>query len=250
MLDSLRSYPIPLWLAASFLVSVASSALSWRAQAWTSGPGALWGRWLPRLAAQPVLVGAGRFAYNIGLPYVALLAGALEARQAGLTGVDWGQTNLVAVAAVALFAYLWLDSRWRRSFNLPAVAPPADGTAVLLWNAAFQQAHWGFYRAGAIVLLDPYRGVFAGLGLVLLEWFLNPRWRAAWSDDARSARLAFDLALALTSAVLFAITSNFWLGASVHALCVVLLARRAAGAGEDFVQPGESAVDKHDLQRA
>lgn len=173
----------------------------------------------------PLLTGAGSFAFNIGLPYAALLLGSLDPHLAGLSGLDWLHSlGVGAVFASATAALLWLD-RVYLHLTVPSLSPaettheaPALAT---LWLVAFQQAHWAFYRSAAIILLGAYNGAFAGLALVIIEWVLNPAWRAGWMKQQRV--FAFDLALALTSTILFLMTGNLWVCALVHIVVALLL---------------------------
>jgi hypothetical protein len=86
-----------------------------------------------------------------------------------------------------------------------------------------QQAHWAFYRSGATVLFGAYNGPFIGLGLVVVEWLCSPAWRAAWTTPQHADEHAFDLALALTTTILFLLTGNLWVCAAVHAAVALTL---------------------------
>ena len=104
--------------------------------------------------------------------------------------------------------------------SAPVTRPSALST---LWLVAFQQAHWALYRSIAIVLFGAYNGALAGLGLVIIEWLLSPFWRAGWTEPRTAQASAFDLALALTTTILFLLTGNLWVCAAVHALIALTL---------------------------
>ena len=67
-----------------------------------------------------------------------------------------------------------------------------------------------------------YKGVFLGLGLVYLEWALNPAWRRGWRALPRAAEQWLQAALALVSALVFLLTRNLWLCLGVHAVLALL----------------------------
>ncbi len=245
MIDSLRSLSIGWWLLASLALSILAANLSWRLQSWSDGRGRRIGALALRVSSTAPLVGAGRFAFNIGVPYAALLLGSLDARLAGLTGLDWLHSlGVGTVFAIATAALLWLD-RVHLHVTAPSpssaeTVPPPTRSSVLatLWLVAFQQAHWAFYRSGATVLLGAYNGVFAGLTLVIIEWILNPAWRAGWMKQQQS--FAFDLALALTTTILFLLTGNLWVCALVHGVIALLLGSERQNA---YTSPSEQAQE-------
>jgi hypothetical protein len=84
-------------------------------------------------------------------------------------------------------------------------------------DALYLQVHWAFYRGAlAVELGDVYTGVFLGLGLIYLEWALNPFWQQGWRDKNLAAGQWLRAALALVAAILFLFTRNLWVCLGVH----------------------------------
>ena len=95
-----------------------------------------------------------------------------------------------------------------------------------LIEVLYLEVHWAFYRGASIVLLEEiYRGVFIGLGLVYLEWALNPFWRRGWRSDGVAADQWLRAALALVAALVFLSTRNLWLCFGVHLLLEPVIRR-------------------------
>jgi hypothetical protein len=67
-----------------------------------------------------------------------------------------------------------------------------------------------------VVLGDPYAGTFVGLGLIYLEWSLNPFWRQGWHDQSMAAVRWMRTAIALASAVAFVLNRNLWVCLLIH----------------------------------
>jgi hypothetical protein len=61
-----------------------------------------------------------------------------------------------------------------------------------------------------------YAAVFGGLGLVYLEWGLNPFWRQDWRLESQAAMRWVRAALAPVIAVLYLFTRNLWVCLAVH----------------------------------
>jgi hypothetical protein len=77
------------------------------------------------------------------------------------------------------------------------------------------EVHWAFYRAGPLALLGDYWGVFAGLGIILLEWATDPRVRHSLGTEEQGDTL-WDGSLALVTSIVFLFTRNLWLCLAVH----------------------------------
>lgn len=222
MFDTLRALPLSWWLIASVILYVLAANLPWRMApaAESAAGGAL--HVFRRRAGAPVAA-AGSFLYNVGVPYAALVLGLIDERAAGLSGLDWSR-SLAVGAAVALAMALLLAAN-ERVTRTPLQQPreTAGGwRAASLWHALFIQAHLGFYRAVCAPALGAYAGVWVSLGLVVGEWLLSPAWRAGWRRTDGQRVLSFDLALALTTSVLFLYTGNLWVGAAVHVALALL----------------------------
>jgi hypothetical protein len=67
-----------------------------------------------------------------------------------------------------------------------------------------------------VILDDVYAGVFLGLGLVYLEWGLNPAWRQGWHHESQAATRWLHGALALVVAMVYLLTYNLWVCLGVH----------------------------------
>ncbi|MGQ9500902.1 MAG: hypothetical protein ACUVSF_00590 [Anaerolineae bacterium] len=203
-----------------------------------------------------------RFSYYIGLPYIALLLGALPARYLGLIGLEQLQSAAERSAAngvmeqlriaVALLLRAWLPhlGQWAGLVILMAGLltvtwtlyryarcsaerePPPSGMlngagsvtafAMVVYNAV----HWSFYRAGIWWLSDDlYLGVVGGVALVLVEWILCV-WSAEWPSQLLSfERHLVDASLLITTAAIFYYVPNLWLLILAHWLLARLCRR-------------------------
>jgi hypothetical protein len=83
----------------------------------------------------------------------------------------------------------------------------------------YLEVHWAFYRGAlAVILDDGYAGAFLGLGLVYLEWSLDPFWRRGWGLGSQAAQRWLRAALVLIIALLFLLTRNLWVCLVAHSL--------------------------------
>jgi hypothetical protein len=217
--------PLLFWVLGSALIYVVGSYLRW------------FFRSIPVVRSLPGrgLVEAGRFLFFLGIPYLALggwprqpYQGLLSLEDLGLVGlsVRWPVTRWLEAAgtglAVGLAALLILSVAWLRARHGPEDTrlhfPHRPGWWVVI-NVLYLEAHWAFYRAGLGSLLDDvYAGVFLGLGLIYLEWGLNPFWRRGWRRPARAAERWLRAALALVIALVFLLTRNLWVCVGIHGL--------------------------------
>ena len=83
-------------------------------------------------------------------------------------------------------------------------------------DVLYLEMHWAFYRGATIHLLGDYYGVFAGLLLVLAEWWLNPAIREQVSPARRSGDTITTMAIAFSISVIYYVTANLWLCMVVH----------------------------------
>ena len=98
-----------------------------------------------------------RLAYLIGIPYVALLVGALSPRRMGLSGLDWVRTLGLGIP-LAIVAWLVILIGWHRGLGAWDRVPspvshrrlPAGWPSAIV-EAAAQQWHWAFYRSACQV---------------------------------------------------------------------------------------------------
>jgi hypothetical protein len=166
----------------------------------------LWPRLRERLGDWAELVERfAPWAHGFGPAYLALLSGAIRAREAGLLG----HAPLAWVGG-ALACAVWL---WLATFRRPgAVDWPEPNRGVL------DEPRWTLYRAaGSQWVGDPQIGGLVGLALALSEWGLGGRaqGRVEWQTLARLA----------SSSLVFALTRNFWLTALAQAGLLILLRR-------------------------
>jgi len=174
-----------------------------------------------------------RWAYMVAPPYALLLMGIISPTSMGLSEIDWvqsmGMGGALASGALALLSLGWWS--YRRSLPLEPERPRlAPRTLLLCWLVALietfaLQVHWGFYRSAVAdqVGLGNAQWVFwAGIGLVALEWVLNPLLRRSLRHPPHSEPAVRRAVLAIVTTALFILTHNFWLGWALHALFEVL----------------------------
>ncbi len=215
-----------------------------------------------------------RFGYYIGLPYTALLLGALPARYLGLVGLEqlYNMPERMATAGVldwlrvagGLLLRTWLPDLgiwagltvlmagllviiWRlyrhalRSVKNAHPASDASGSlhdVAALGTVVYAAVHWSFYRGGIWWLSDDlYLGVVGGAGLVCVEWGLCA-WLAGrpWQHLA-SPRTLVDASLLFTTAAIFYYAPSLWLLIPAHWL-LARLCRRCASAFPDLAHVG------------
>ncbi len=165
----------------------------------------------------------GRFLYFVGLPYVALLGGLMPATQIGLVGLDWWRDVTLALPLGLgaflglLFLRLWLRRQEETAPGGSAPGEPQPPWWVMLRESVYQEAHWAFYRSAPLLAVDGRaKGIALGLGIVALEAWLNPAWRAAWRHPGRAATALRAAGLAVMMAVVFGVTGNWWLTVGLH----------------------------------
>jgi hypothetical protein len=229
--SQMASSPLPLWVLASVLAYLAGTSLEWhlrRRDSW-------------RLPYDQWLVEVARFLFYLGVPYLALggwprqpYQGLLTPGDVGLVGPGsaWPASRWLEAAGtglgLGLVALLVLLVAWNQA-NRPAESTlnyPSRPWWLLLVDGLYLEAHWAFYRGALIITLgDLYAGVFAGLGLVFVEWATNPFWREGWRQPSEAASVWLRAALVLLSALLFLLTRNLWVCLGVHWLLTLALWR-------------------------
>jgi len=178
-----------------------------------------------------------------GIPLGFLMRGVLLPRAVGLGGLttsEWfaGSGMGIALGLGAFFLIAsgwWYFTRSLRAFPWGQAASPDPGAGVgepvviasslptrawwvVLWEAIYAEAHWAFYRAGPIVLLDDYyyAGVFLGFLILNLEWWTNPAWRHGWDRVGQKPEVVLRWSLAFVMAIIFLFTRNLWLAIPLH----------------------------------
>jgi hypothetical protein len=207
-----------------------------------------WVRFLSQGWAASVL----RFGYYIGLPYVALLLGAVPARYLGLVGPSQRQDSpsglesgffvqlrdylslvilnwlpdvgtLVALGAVTLLflSITWLGYAYFRGNVLSGsgIGPSLlrDGYSFGGLRVIYQAVHWSFYR-GAVWLLtdDLYLGVIGGIVLVGGEWMMDSRWMQKIRHPHAGEALLIDASVLVATSLIFFFVPNLWLLIPAH----------------------------------
>jgi len=202
------------------------------------------------------LLQAGRLFFLLIVPYLALggwprppFSGLFTLPDLGMVGWEprwpaarWiqamGDALGMALVSLAILLLAWVNANRRPG---PSAAgydlhiPQVPWWCVLLDILALE-VHWAFYRTAFVLVLDgPYAGVFAGLGLVYLEWILSALWWRNWQSVSRPASIAvlqwLRIALALLSALVFLVTRNLWACFMAHGLVDVTLRRVCRRAG-------------------
>lgn len=196
------------------------------------------------------LLEAGLFPFFLVVPYLALggwprppFSGLLTLEDLGLVGWDprwpaarWleamGDALGLALLSLAILLLAWVNAnRWpdQGQARYGLQIPPQPWWAVVL-DILAHEVHWAFYRSALVLILDdPYAGVFAGLGLVYLQWILSALWWRHWQSASRAASAAtvqwLRIALALVSALVFLVTRNLWACLLAHGLVELTLRR-------------------------
>ena len=199
---------------------------------------------------------AGRFAYYIGLPYIALRQGIIPASTMGLG--EWTATSdaVLATISLALAAFVILSAtQWSYSRSLHEQAEPfRTKSQSTHWTMAtldvlYLEVHWAFYRTGPIVWLggDYYTGSFLGFLLVSLEELLNPRTRNALKRPQTSMAVLVRWSTALCMTTAFYFSRSLWLVTGLHwlvemgRLCLQRALSHEVSSQDDVRSPDEPA---------
>ncbi|MGD2206343.1 MAG: hypothetical protein PVH17_06155, partial [Anaerolineae bacterium] len=123
----------------------------------------------------------------------------------------------LGLGALLILTLAWANAN--RKSDAHRVRFPSQPWWMLPVDVLYLEVHWAFYRGALAVLLDDvYAGVFLGLGLVYIEWGLNPFWRRGWRLPSLAAGQWLHAALALLVALMFLLTRNLWGCLAVHLL--------------------------------
>jgi len=213
--------PLLFWVGGSLLAYVLVVNLLW------------WGRHAWHSPYRQSLAEVGRFFFYLGIPYLALggwpqrpYRGLLSLQDIGLVGLggQWPVTRWLDAVGIGLgwglAALLILATAWangNRRINGLQLSFSSHPWWWILIDVLYLQAHWAFYRGALTVALnDAFVGSFLGLGLIYLEWGLNPFWRQDWRLEAHAAAPWLRAAVALVMAVLFFQIRNLWICLAVH----------------------------------
>lgn len=204
-------------------------------------------RWLQRRPCR--LAGAYLFGavWGVGIPYLALISGAITSRDVGLSDLDWitsiGRGSVLLVGAFLLTGFIWWQyAHSIRAFELPlntslplTICPDTRvkpfslrfrldalarswGWSILLWQAFTQEAQWAFYRGAILPWLDapygPYLALLLIWGLLCVKYLIS---RRLYQIDDRLDHL-WDAMLAVVSTSTYISTRNFWVCLATHFL--------------------------------
>lgn len=223
-----------LWVAFSFSFGLAVIAYVYRAGGWRREA-------LEVSELGGVVIEVAPFLHKVGLPFLALIAGALsldliglgtdwfsDDHVAGFTPLNWMRGIALSFAAVAfVLAVMWLSMRTAAQTAAEQYASHADqpGFLLTLRDAAYDGVHWAFYRSPFVLLFDDvYWGVIAGLVLIALEWLARSRLQGSARLGDRPHLLVM-VCCALTSGLLYLTTRNLWLMIAADATLRWLSAR-------------------------
>jgi len=146
-----------------------------------------------------------------------------------LSEIDWvqsmGMGGALAAGALALLSLGWWS--YRRSLPVELERPQLVPRSLLLrWLVALietfaLQVHWGFYRtvvADQVERSTAQWAGWAGMGLIALEWVLNPLIRRSLRRPPHSEPVIRRAVLAIVTTALFILTRNLWLCWALHVL--------------------------------
>ncbi|HDQ71777.1 MAG TPA: hypothetical protein ENN19_06735 [Chloroflexi bacterium] len=241
-----------LYLAGSLLLAVIGSNVAWLFR--KPRLGAL-GEMVARFAVTPFaayLFQLLRLFYYLGVPFAALFWGqdAVVARILGLQPLIiplsgerhlWNSVSanwlgwvrdagwLAAMGVVGLAGLALVGYSYRRALAATGLKEEAinvigldRSASELLFEAAYHEVHWAFYRNAPVLWLQRYVsegmywGVWLGLVLVAFEAALNPFWRQGIADRSKAPMLLMRGGWALVSAVFFLVTQNLCLAIVLH----------------------------------
>lgn len=170
----------------------------------------IWPRLRSRLQHwEPYLRSFAPWLHGVGPAYLALITGAIRARDFGLAAQE-----PLAWAADLMAGGIWIAATAR--YLQPAGKWPKPARGVL------DEPRWALYRAvGALWVGSRPLGTLIGLVLALAESGLEAipgpgGWSPAWEALARAA----------SSALIFAITGSFWLTLVTQGITLYLLRGR------------------------
>lgn len=218
---AITTSPLVFWIGGSVLIYVVGANAFW-----------LLGN-QSRRAPVRWLIQVGRFTFYLVIPYLALggwprqpYQGLLSLEDMGIVGLGgrWSVIRWLEAAAVGLgwgaLALVLLGLAWvgaNRHDGRISLVFSASRWWVVLVGVLYLEVHWAFYRGALSVMLDDaYAGAFLGLGLLYLEWSLDPLWRQGWRLGSRAAQRWLHAALVFVIALLFLFTRNLWVCLTVH----------------------------------
>jgi len=238
----------PLWVLATIAAHALATNAWWWLRVTPSGTGRP-ARFVRR-ATGPGPRSAIRAAYLLGPPAAALWLRVVSPEWLGLAAPSGAGAGVTAATMGMAGALTALGANWwyRRADGRQLPRPRAPELADIGWialYAALLEAHWAFFRAGALATgLDPISaGLGAGLGLLCIESWSSPFARARLSEPASAATLVPTATAAVVSAYTFATTGSSLLAWGIHAAMMVGLATVLPGAGRP-----DAAADREPVE--
>ncbi len=170
----------------------------------------------------PELEALAPWVHGVGIPYLAVILGSVSGRQVGLQGnsLERWFTSILA-CGISLSAAYFL----RRRITSP-LDPERTFQAALL-----DEVRWAFYRGVAALWLPFPFSALPGLGLAWVEQSLTHVIAEGWRPP--TPQYWKTVLRAALSALIFALTRNFWITTATQMLLTVHLA----------AQPGQGRTD-------
>ncbi len=209
--------------ALSIVLYTLGSNLAWgfAARPPRLGRGSRWLQWFRSSWLSRALGEIMRWLYYLGVPYATLMLGYNTVHALGVWDLAWMEMlpTALVLAAGAIIVFIWIWRPYAHVQHPHALDESRWNQARHVMELLYQQAHWAFYRSGPILWLgDLYWGSFIGLGLTFLEGWSNPNVRASAREITRADAPLWTGSLAVTSAIVFIFTQNWWYCLAIHLL--------------------------------
>ncbi len=187
-----------------------------------------------------LLLQSFKLVYFLGLPYAALMQGAISPHWMGLVHFDLyaslGMGGLLTVGAFTLLSFDWwiyLRSLARSAGTLRPLplwggnggSPGSAGLASGLMGVLLLEVHWAFYRGACSSFFGDYAGAFLGIALVGVEWCADLSLNGGINRAEERESFLHQATLAFIIAVIYIYTRNFWVCVAAHALLHMGLVR-------------------------
>lgn len=185
---------------------------------------------------------AGPLLYFLGIPYAALLVGAIPPSFIGLTGLEHFHAlsspgdavraaglmladmlpfvgNVVGVGVVFLALQLVVWGVYALALRDSGDLSPSARPSVSFYRVLLDAVHWAFYRGLAWLLTgDLYLGAVLGVLLVLAEWASDRRYRVGIAHPDLADTSLLRLNLLLVTSTVFVFAPDLWLLLPLHLL--------------------------------
>lgn len=225
-------YPIPaaIWVLGSAVLFILGGLLLdlWPAQ--VTHPVGRLRRTLEREGLRFWMGNLLRAAFYLGLPYLALVTGAVELDALGLgevpapRAVAWflaaGLAGFVCLGAVWSYYLSSLESQGLGQSGPLATETTSTrrwGFVTLFPEALYAEAHWAFYRSLPFILWgDPYWAAAVGAVLVATETYFHPLRRRGLAHTGEGEAVLYGLSVSTITTTAYAITGNAWLSLPLH----------------------------------